>query len=422
MKKLLAIITCALPSINICVGSELAHNWSDYDRAKLRSLSLKRLPATPADTSNRVANNPDAASLGHKIFFDPRFSANGKVSCASCHQPEKYFTDGRKTAQGIGTTNRNAPTVVGTSYSNWFFHDGRADSLWSQALGPLEDSLEHGANRGFYAHVIYSNPDLKRRYENVFGVMPELSNSQRFPEQAGPVKDSRAKQAWLAMAENDREAITEVFVNMAKSLAAYETLLKPAPARFDKYVDAVLTDDNNKAKQVFSNDEAAGLRLFINKANCIVCHNGPLLTDFEFHNTATPPINVKAYDWGRSKGAHAVLKSEFNCRGKYNDSKNKKCDDLEYIVTDRHHTIGSFRTPTLRNVSKTAPYMHAGQYKTISDVIKHYNEPPSTKIGQSDLRAIPIDLDNKEVMQLEAFIKTLASEIDADRAWLRPPE
>lgn len=220
------------------------------------------------------------------------------------------------------------------------------------------------------------------------------------------------------MSEKDRKAVTDVFVNTAKSIAAYERLLNPAPSRFDDYVKAVTENDSEKMSQLMSAEEVAGLKLFVSKANCTLCHNGPMFTDFIFHNIATPPVNVKRYDFGRQKAVRRVKRSPFNCRGEYNDAKDKSCDELKYMVFHEEETKAAFKTPSLRNVSKTAPYMHAGQYKTLADVMKHYAKPPGTKVGLSDL--LPVELNEKELVQLEAFLLTLDSAIDADPKLLSP--
>ena len=314
---------------------------------------------------------------------------------------------------------RNAPTIVGASFHTWFFHDGRADSLWSQALGPMEDRQEHGGSRSQYAHIIYNDPTYRKSYEKLFGKMPDLSDNKRFPDQAGPVKDKQLLTAWKAMSEKDRKAITLVYVNMGKAIAAYERQLKPAASRFDNYVKAALENDEKQMGKTMTAEEVAGLKLFLGKANCTICHNGPLFTDLGFHNIATPPVNVKRYDYGRKKGVTFVKRSPFNCRGEYNDNKDKQCDELKYMEIHKEGTMAAFKKPSLRNVSKTAPYMHAGQYQTLSEVLKHYADPPSTKVGMSDL--LPVELNEKELMQLEAFLLTLDSPIDADSALLSPP-
>ena len=135
-------------------------DWSEAEIAILRTQWLDSLPPLPADPSNGFADNPRAAKLGQRIFFDPRFSSNGKVSCATCHQPAMGFTDGLGRAQGIGQTTRSTPGIAGIAYSPWFFWDGRADSQWAQALGPLEDGREHGADRTFYARMLHDDPRI----------------------------------------------------------------------------------------------------------------------------------------------------------------------------------------------------------------------------------------------------------------------
>ncbi|HUQ83945.1 MAG TPA: cytochrome-c peroxidase, partial [Gemmatimonadaceae bacterium] len=128
--------------------------WSASERETLRSLSLASLGPLPADPSNRYADDHAAAQLGHRLFFDARLSSNGKVSCASCHLPAQDFQDGKRLATGVGTTSRRTMPVPGTAYSPWQFWDGRADSQWSQALGPLESAVEHGGDRTQYAHLV----------------------------------------------------------------------------------------------------------------------------------------------------------------------------------------------------------------------------------------------------------------------------
>ena len=252
--------------------------WNATELGILGSMTIDNMKSLP-DPSNRVADNTDAAALGQKLFFDKRFSANGQVACASCHKPELYFTDGLKTSQGIGTVKRNAPTIVGASFHTWFFHDGRADSLWSQALGPMEDRQEHGGSRTQYAHIIYNDPTYRKSYEKLFGKMPDLSDSKRFPAHAGPVKDKQLLTAWKAMSEKDRKAITLVYVNLGKAIAAYERQLKPAASRFDNYVKAALENNQEQMGKIMTVEEVAGLKLFLGKANCTICHNGPLFTD-----------------------------------------------------------------------------------------------------------------------------------------------
>ena len=401
--------------------TDLITGWNQAELTSLRQLWLGRLAAPTPNTGNKVANNPRAVELGHRLFFDKRLSANGEISCAHCHQPQRYFTDGQDKARAIGTGTRNAPTVVAAAHGPWFFLDGRADSLWSQALGPWENPIEHGSNRNHIVHVVYNDPKLRQLYQALFGSMPQLQDLERFPLQAGPVPDTGAATAWSNMKKEDQKSVTRVFVNLGKAIAAYERKLMPAPSRFDNYAQAVLKGTPAKPEDRLTEDETAGLRLFIGKATCTFCHSGPLFSDFGFHNIGTLLLSSpKPYDLGRFEGVKQLLKSEFNCRGEYNDTQDKSCDELRFIVAGKHDTIGAFKTPSLRNVTKTAPYMHNGKFKTLKQVIEHYNNPPKQVIGHIDLQN-PIELNEKEIMQLESFLKTLNSDILADPALLREP-
>jgi len=376
------------------------------------------------DLTNRIVVDPVAIKMGHKIFFDKRFSANGKIACSSCHQPQHFFTDGLDTGEGLQKVSRNTPTIVGVSHNKWFFHDGRNDNLWSQAMGPLENPNEHGGNRSQFAHIIYSDSKLRKSYKLLFGSMPDISDIKRFPKHAGPVVNKSAAKAWKGMNKNDQKTITDIFVNIGKVIASYETQLQHATSRFDNYVKALLKNNNTEMQKQLSDIEVKGLQLFLGKGNCTTCHSGSMFTDKGFHNISVQPRIPGEFDWGRYTGAQQVVKSPFNCRSEYNDAPSEKgvkqCDELEYIVIDRHETFGAMKTPSLRNVSRTAPYMHAGQYKTLKDVLKHYNDPPPLTNRQSAL-FLDIDLNEEELDQLEAFLISLNSSIAADKALLVKP-
>ena len=141
--------------------------WSEAELAILKMNWLGSMPELPPNPSNSYADNLSAAQFGHKLFFDRRLSKNGAISCASCHIPEKSFTDDLAKAEGIGKTSRGTPNIIGVAYSPWFFWDGRSDSLWSQALSPLESNVEHGGNRSQYARIIYNDPDYRKRYQDI---------------------------------------------------------------------------------------------------------------------------------------------------------------------------------------------------------------------------------------------------------------
>ena len=131
--------------------------WTPAEAKLIASLSLSTLPPLPPDPSNAVADDPAAAEFGPRLFFDTRLSGNGKVACASCHVPERQFQDGSALGSGMGRTNRRTMPIAGTAYSPWLFWDGRKDSQWSQALGPLESLVEHGADRMQIARLVASS-------------------------------------------------------------------------------------------------------------------------------------------------------------------------------------------------------------------------------------------------------------------------
>jgi cytochrome c peroxidase len=388
--------------------------WNEAELAMLRGLWLDSLPPLPPDPSNAFADNPLAAELGHKLFFDTRFSSNGQVACATCHLPELDFQDGTPLARGVGVTDRRTMPLAGVAYSPWFFWDGRKDSLWAQALGPLENPVEHGGNRTQYVHLIAQY--YRAEYEALLGPLPDLSH---LPTGAGPVADPTARAAWEAMSPADREAVTQVYVNMGKAIAAYERLLQPGHSRFDAYVSAVLDGDYQVAQTILTPDEVAGLRIFIGKGNCIDCHNGPLFTNNDFHNTGVPAAAGLPEDVGRASGAQQVLADEFNCLSLYSDADPAQCAGLRFLVADGHNLVRQFKPPSLRNVAERAPYMHAGQIATLEAVVAHYNRAPVAPAGHSELE--PLNLSPQEMAQLVAFLQALTGPPNTSPTWLQPP-
>jgi cytochrome c peroxidase len=390
------LVTAALTTVAATRGDR----WADQDLDTLRSLSLSEREPLPVDPTNRVADDSRAIELGEKLFFDTRLSSNGQVSCATCHVAAREFQDGTPLAHGVGTTDRRTMPVAGTAYSPFLFWDGRKDSQWAQALGPLESAVEHGGSRAQYAHVIAEH--YRDEYERMFGPLPDLTVIPRF---AGPVPDPAARAAWEAMPDEQRVAVTQVYVNIGKSIAAYERRLQHGPSRFDRYVDALLKT-GRAPEDVLTHDEVAGLRLFIGKANCTQCHNGPLLTNNEFHNTGVPAAANGKPDHGRTTGAKGVLADEFNCRSRWSDAKGSQCSELEFLVSEGHTLERAFKVPSLRNVAERAPYMHAGQFASLDEVVAHYNRAPVAPEGHNELK--PLRLNEREVQQLVAFLRALS--------------
>ncbi|MEM9208998.1 MAG: cytochrome c peroxidase [Pseudomonadota bacterium] len=394
-----------------------APDWSDAELAEMRSMWLASLGPLPPDPSNRVADNLVAARLGQALFFDPRLSRTGGVACATCHQPDRKFTDGLDKGQALSQSKRNTPSLVGTAYSPWLYWDGRRDSQWAQALSPLEDPAEHGSNRMALAHVIAQDDYYRAQYRSLFGELPALADHRRFPRNASPLGDETESDAWSAMQAADRQAVNEMFANLGKAIAAYERRLLHGESRFDEYVAAVAA--GGTGEDVFDSDEAQGLRLFLGKARCTECHNGPLLSNSEFHNNGVLAYPGDLPDEGRSIGLRRVRSDPFNCLGAFNDEGAPYCGELRF-ARDGVELIGSFRTASLRNLEGTAPYMHKGQLRSLSEVIDHYNRAPLAMIGHNESE-FPLSLNRRQRLQLEAFLRTLDSPIDVDASWLTAP-
>jgi cytochrome c peroxidase len=396
--------------------------WSAAERATLASMMLSRLPPPPVDPSNAVEGRPEAVALGRRLFEDPRLSKNGRVACASCHDPDRGFQDGLPVGRGVATGSRRTMPIAAAAYSPWLFWDGRKDSLWSQALGPLEDPAEHGANRVQLVRVLAAG--YHAEYERLFGPLPSL---QGMPADAGPLGSAPERDAWARMSNVQRDAVDRAFANLGKAIAAYERTVVPGESRFDRYIGAVLQGDT-AGQQVLTAQEVRGLRVFIGPGQCATCHNGPLLTDHHFHNTGVPPRDVARPDRGRSAAVSRVVGDEFNCLGKYNDAPADACQELRFIATDDPGMEGAFRTPGLRNVAERAPYMHAGQFASLEEVVMQYVRSPAAAVGHSELAHAgrghgerrPIRLGDAEVRDLVAFLKTLSDDTATVNAQASP--
>lgn len=383
------LVLCLIASIYLQPAS--SSPWTANEIEILRSLRIEGLPPLPADPANAVADDPATAKFGQQLFFDPRMSGNGGISCSTCHQPARRFTDGLKKGQAIATSKRNTPSIVGAAYSPWLYWDGRRDSLWSQALSPLEDPAEHGGDRAQIVQLIGTDPLYRATYESLFGDFPDPS---------------------------DHESVNRVFANIGKSIAAYERLLMPGPSRFDAYVAIVTEAEQAAGQSILTDDEVMGLRLFIGEAACTQCHNGPLFTNHEFHNTGVISFPGEVPDKGRVAGVREVLADPFNCIGPYSDDPERNCAELEYARSGPE-LVGAMRTPSLRNLGGTAPYMHKGQLETLGEVLQHYNGAPPAMIGHNEAK--PLQLNDRELGQIEAFLGTLDAPLATPDKWLVPP-
>ncbi len=366
--------------------------WSDQEKAQIRTLVLPdrmELQKRIVRTGNAYWNDSQALELGKALFFDRRLSINGEVSCATCHQPDKAFTDGKILAEGVGIARRHTPTLIGSALIPWFFWDGRADSLWAQALGPLEDPAEHGTDRFAVARIIAEH--YPAEYEAIYGPLP------------GSLKrDGKA----------EPNQINRIFANVGKSLAAFQSTLLPEPSRFDRFAKELLDTGES---DLLTRTEQQGLKLFLDdkKGQCLRCHNGPLFTNSDFVVTGIRDSNIPV-GLGRLAGIRKVLDSPFNCLGLFSDTPNQ-CDELIFTKKQGPELTYAFKVPTLRQISKTAPYMHNGSFETLNDVLHFYNlakpQYDQAEIGEkAHLDIEPLGLASGELARIEAFLRTLEAD------------
>ena len=367
----------------------------------------------PREPTNGVADSAPAAALGQFLFFDTRLSTNGEVACATCHQPARGFSDGRALSKGLILGRRNTPTVLNAALNHWFFWDGRADSLWSQALQPLEGPREAGGDRLNIAHLVAADAALSTAYQRVFGKLPALADTDRFPPHArpGPDPGSPMAEAWGAMAPADRTAVNRVFSNLGKAIEAYERKLISGGSPFDTYVEGLRTGDSAKAAAL-SPAAARGLKLFVGAANCHLCHTGPALSDGEFHNLGLLLLPGEEPDRGRAGGMAPLRADIFNAAGPFSDEPTGTAKLRLGFLPPPQSQLGAFKTPSLRNVALTAPYMHDGRFADLPEVLEFYAAQkaasPFRLVGTRDanLTLVP-HLTTEESADLVAFLQAL---------------
>ncbi|ANT52277.1 cytochrome-c peroxidase [Mesorhizobium amorphae] len=398
----LARISCvfALGAFAVLIGCS-EPQFSDGEKTTIASLALNTLPALKPDTTNRFADVPAAAALGSTLFFDQGMSRDGTVSCSTCHKIDRQFQDDLPQAVGIGRTNRRTMPLAGVARDPWFFWDGRRDSLWAQALTPLENPLEQAGNRAAFAHYIKKR--FGERYERIFGPLPDLSS---VPANASPLGTDAEKAAWNAMPDSQAEDVNRVFANIGKAIAAFERSIEPPQTRFDRLAIDLASGAKPQADDAFSPEEILGLKLFIGKANCVTCHNGPRFTDNSFHNTGVPPVADLPPDRGRVDAITQVEADPFNCFGAFRDGDDSACRELRFMVKSGPELVRAYKTPSLRGAATRPPYMHAGQFSSLDEVVAHYSKAPASVEGTSEVH--PLQLSERERAALVAFLKTLA--------------
>jgi cytochrome c peroxidase len=459
LKRYLTILASILLGIFLFRKANTAPTAQALSDEALKIAVAKMRLRQPSEPAGQRAVSSKLVSLGRKLFFDQTFSSNGKVSCATCHDPNKSFTDGLVTATGIAATSMNTPTLVNSYFGQWFFWNGRSDSLEAQALGPLENAKEHGFTRTGVARVLKDK--YKLEYEALFGVFPSdlpldsdlglpapvpspvsqevaayalatlgsqefqksvLKTAQRQTKQ--PVEILRAMTAgspapstpFDQLPDLKKTRINTIFANFGRAIAAFERTIKTTDAPFDLFADALSRTGSLDASKVdgFGETQLRGLMLFTGRGNCTFCHQGSHFTDQQFHNVGLMAAGPAAIDLGRSQGMLMARDSDFSCRGGYlrQSPPGESCLELEFLETESAEAVGAFKTPTLRNLRDTLPYGHDGRFQKLSDVLRHYNLlTPPPAVGHVEELLRPLNFNERELQDLEDFLISLSSSV-----------
>ncbi|HVY28856.1 MAG TPA: cytochrome c peroxidase [Polyangiaceae bacterium] len=388
-------------------GGEGGQPISEIEQLRKAFSGMSPLPAVPADATNKYADSAAAAALGQKLFFDKKFSGalkadndlgtmgqTGKVSCASCHSgpamiDERNNHEGVATATGINT--RNAPAVVNSAFYTWTNWGARFSAQWELPLVVVENANLMAFNRLALAHRIFDA--YKDDYNAAFDddLAPEIgTDAGRFPAIGKP-----GDAAFDNMAGADKTIVNRILANYSKALQAYMRKLVSREAPFDTFMAG---DDN-----ALTAAEIRGAWQFVERG-CGSCHSGPHFSDQDFHNLGVPQtgLNVPATDDGRFANTPALVAGTnlFNRNGDFSDDKNTgKLETIPAVLPDTWK--GVFRTPTLRGVALTAPYMHTGQLATLSDVIDFY------AAGGGGNKLPTFTITAQEKADLVAFLGTL---------------
>ncbi len=350
--------------------------------AELEQLQSMHTPTRkpPVDPTNKYGDNAQAAVLGDRLFDDEKLSSCGTISCKSCHDGPGR-TVNTPTALGCNgnRTGRNPPSVLNSGYSTWFMWDGRADRLWNQALLPLLSPIEMASTPAI----------LRARLSELYAA------------------DYRALFGKLPSEETDEQLLA----NFGKVMAAYQRTLNFNDAPFDQDVQRFI--QAAEAGTAEADPAYLGLKTFMRKGQCIACHKGAMLSDDQFHNIGVKDQSNSSP--GVTLAAGPLLNWVFNSAGQYSDARTGiESNRLQRLGSDlvqkSAELEGAYKTPTLRNVELTGPYMHTGEVQTLEDVIELYNkggEPAGNFAGVVSQTITPLDLTDEEKQALLKLLKSM---------------
>ncbi len=385
MPRLTLLLLLALPLSSALADAQsmLLSRLSEDEQRQILSLGPWPPPRRP-DPSNHVSGKAQAIELGRRLFRDPRMSPVGYIACVSCHQPDRSFTDAKARAHGLADLPRNTPALGNFAQRRWFGWGGASDSLWMASIRPILDPREFDGSLHSISRLFERDPELAACYRNVFGTTP--------------------------LAQPERTA-----ANVGKALAAFQETFVTGRTPFDDFRDALAGKDF-AAAAAYPEDALRGLKLFIGPAACVACHNGPNFSDGEFHRVMTADPEASAgmpgtdeFDTGRLADARRLLASPFNLNGRYNDDRASAGTRPTQQLEISQNMRGKFRTPGLRNVAVTAPYMHDGRLEHLSDVLQHPR--PAPRDGS------PTALNPQQLKDLSAFLLSLSDRYGERRPW-----
>ncbi|RWP37993.1 cytochrome c peroxidase [Mesorhizobium sp.] len=390
-KSYQALWVCILAmGLSCAAAAQQAVQFTPKELALLQTMRLRDQQYGQSDPTNYLSGDLKAIRVGQGLFADRRIGS-GNLACVDCHDPSSGWTATRVQATNRrGHPRRDPPSLFDAGQNRWYFRDGRVDTLWGQVAEALVTEL---------------------------GVHPE-SLEKRFltDNLLNEFFDEKGVRYAGSTYFEDR------LVFVAKSLAAYVGTIRSAPSSFDCFIAST---EIQEVDNHYSMDAQRGLKIFLNQGKCATCHFGPYLTDGNFHNIGVPPLPSETeFDSGRLVGLVEAKGNRYSSGGRFSDDRLGRAAALLHFIRMQPNDAGAFRTPSLRNVALTQPYMHNGVFPTLKDVVAFYNAggkgSPLSKwevirSHHSETIVQPLQLNDQEQASLVEFLKTLTSEAVGSR-------
>ena len=376
MQHFFKVIICSLIIASSTVaGKEVV--FSDGEKTLVKAFTPWPLKV-PADPGNEFSGKQWAEILGANLFNDPTLSADQSISCASCHQSNLGLAENSAVAiAGAKPHVRNTQGLLNVGYQRWFGWDGGADSLWSASLRPMLSDIEMASDIETLALRL-------RRASYVTTVL----------------QDNHIDTASL-----DDESLV---VLVSKFMGAYMRTLVSGETSFDRFVALLLSGREDQS--TYSLSAQRGMKTFFGEGNCFVCHFGPNFSNGEFHDIGRPFFTaVGQVDPGRFVGIQRIKSDRYSLEGEYNGTKNETEVLKTRTVNSSQDNFGQWRTPSLRNLSLTAPYMHDGSLETLRDVVDYYADIDPARLhtkGEAILK--PFEWSESERNDLVEFLRSLS--------------